>query len=475
MKFAKRAIPRYRILGSAVLCLVTACTMHQKQSPPTTLMPATSPAVGQVAVHNSATQVAVESTSEPATQAASRPSTLPSTMPAAPVIKDGSTSPLAISSQMNVPFSYSILPKINDGAINAVSTYEAQDLPAGLNFNSNSGVISGAPKDAGTFRVPITATNGVGTGTGTLVLTVYPEHPTTATTIMRFKGTTESPFGYVEFLPSKYYVDSQRTFPVVIDLCGAGNIAGKDSDPWSGNAQNKLWELSYQAGRLNKTGSKIFDEADCIILSPIPPTWWENVPLDQFFKFAYAHYRIDRSRVYLVGLSAGGDGTLDYVAAHDSDIAACVVSAFSHDKPQAHRDWKPFLHTPIWIFENWRDPFDNSRGESDRRHTIQFCNKIAALLSGAAAPTDMLANYPGPDLSTIQPTRDFTGIYTVSDGWKWTPGVNAIDGPPLRLTQCKTKGHGGWNQAYGDPDVWKWVFAQHKVSATTMPRPETSN
>ena len=59
---------------------------------------------------------------------------------------------------------------------NGPASYAATGLPAGLSLNSASGLISGVPLVGGTFLVPITATNAVGTGSA--VLTIIASAPT---------------------------------------------------------------------------------------------------------------------------------------------------------------------------------------------------------------------------------------------------------------------------------------------------------
>jgi hypothetical protein len=48
-------------------------------------------------------------------------------------------------------------------------------LPAGLSVNASSGLISGTPQAAATSNVTISATNGAGTGSATLVLGIGPQ------------------------------------------------------------------------------------------------------------------------------------------------------------------------------------------------------------------------------------------------------------------------------------------------------------
>ncbi len=82
---------------------------------------------------------------------------------AVPVI----TSRLTATGTSGKSFTYQIT------ATNAPTSYSATGLPAGLSLNSSSGLISGTPLTSGTTNVAIGATNGSGTGTATLVITIH--------------------------------------------------------------------------------------------------------------------------------------------------------------------------------------------------------------------------------------------------------------------------------------------------------------
>jgi hypothetical protein len=75
-------------------------------------------------------------------------------------------SSLTATGTIGTSFSYTI------SATGTPTSYNATGLPSGLGIDTLTGIISGTPAGPGTTNVTITATNGVGTGTETLVITI---------------------------------------------------------------------------------------------------------------------------------------------------------------------------------------------------------------------------------------------------------------------------------------------------------------
>ncbi|OAM89152.1 putative Ig domain-containing protein [Termitidicoccus mucosus] len=101
------------------------------------------------------------------------------------------SSALTKSGAVAEPFSYQIV------ANHSPASYGATGLPSGLNINTATGLISGAPAQSGTFNVGLSATNPAGTGTATLVMTIaeelFPPVITSATAAPAYVG---EPFLY---------------------------------------------------------------------------------------------------------------------------------------------------------------------------------------------------------------------------------------------------------------------------------------
>jgi sugar lactone lactonase YvrE/fibronectin type 3 domain-containing protein len=101
------------------------------------------------------------------------------------------SSALTKSGAVAEPLSYQIV------ASHSPASYGATGLPSGLNINTATGLISGAPAQSGTFNVELSATNPAGTGTATLVMTIaeelFPPVITSATAAPAYVG---EPFLY---------------------------------------------------------------------------------------------------------------------------------------------------------------------------------------------------------------------------------------------------------------------------------------
>lgn len=86
--------------------------------------------------------------------------------------------PSSLTTGQNIPYGYDI-----QTTGSAPMTIAANGLPAGLTLDGAR--ISGTPTESGSFNVTISATNGVGTASGTLLLNITPFDPSNALQLKR--------------------------------------------------------------------------------------------------------------------------------------------------------------------------------------------------------------------------------------------------------------------------------------------------
>ncbi len=101
-------------------------------------------------------------------------------IPPPPVING----PFTATGQQGTAFTYQI------SATNSPTSYGASGLPGGLSVNTTSGAITGTTSAVGVFSVELSASNGGGTGTNVLTLTINPPPPviTSATNASGVQG-----------------------------------------------------------------------------------------------------------------------------------------------------------------------------------------------------------------------------------------------------------------------------------------------
>lgn len=134
----------------------------------------------------------------------------------APVITSGGTA----GAMVGQPFGYTIT------ATNAPTSFGATGLPSGLTIDTASGVISGTPTVTGSFPITITATNGFGTGSSVLTLSVSAAAPV-ITSPLTANGTEGVFFSYqivASNAPTSY---GATGLPAFLSIDGAtGLISG---------------------------------------------------------------------------------------------------------------------------------------------------------------------------------------------------------------------------------------------------------
>jgi Putative Ig domain len=141
-----------------------------------------------------------------------------------PMISSASTD----SVTANSPYTYTIV------ASNSPTSYNAAPLPAGLSINTATGVISGTPTTPGASTITLSATNGTGTGQGTLNLTVNIDPAAAAVTagqtIPSTLNVTITPYQIVTTGSPTLYGSSPLPAGLTLDT-GTGIISGTPTVP----------------------------------------------------------------------------------------------------------------------------------------------------------------------------------------------------------------------------------------------------
>ncbi len=217
----------------------------------------------------------------------------------------------------------------------------------------------------------------------------------------RFETTLQRPvsFRYLQFLPQGYGTDPQKKWPLMVFLHGAGE-RGTDLEKVAVHGPPKL-----AAQR---------PEFPFVVISPQCPEnqLWDVEALDALLTHVLATLTVDPARVYLTGLSMGGNGTWSWATAHPDRFAAIVPICGWADPVQV---WissgprRPALERlPIWAFHGAKD------------EVVPLSNSQAMV-------------------------KAFERI-----------------GNHARLTVDPDAGHDSWTAAYNDPALYDWLLRQRR-------------
>jgi predicted peptidase len=226
--------------------------------------------------------------------------------------------------------------------------------------------------------------------------------------IAQVLNSTDAEFGYYAYLPGGYE-GGTASYPLLIFLHGK-NERGDGTN--SLTVLNKV--LVHGPPKLIK--AKKWDPAyPMIVVSPqfhgADGNNWGNGDtsnLKQFIEFVMEKYRVNNKRIYLTGLSHGGNGVYDYLS-KESDATSYITCAVPIAAWGAGSGFSKCKNTPIWSFVGSED---NSNENATLNFTEKFNDQSPAPLHQAK-----LTIYPGSGHDVWTKTYDGTGMGTEDDAY----------------------------------------------------------
>jgi len=135
-----------------------------------------------------------------------------------------------------------------------------------------------------------------------------------------------------------------------------------------------------------------------------PQRGWQAETLNGLLDDVLAHYKVDKDRVYVTGLSMGGFGTWALAAAHPEKFAAIVPICGGGNPADATK----IKDLPIWIFHGAKD-------------------------------------------TVVPPSR--------SEAME--KALKEAGAKEVKYTLYPDAGHDSWTKTYENPEVWEWLL-KHK-------------
>jgi len=214
---------------------------------------------------------------------------------------------------------------------------------------------------------------------------------------LRPVGTVEgSPLGYIEYLPPATG-DAHPAAPLLVFLHGSGESADGDA--------SSLTAL-YATGipRVIETDNWPQARPFIVLMPQFGPDelhCTDSALIDEFLRFAIDYYDVDRTRVYLTGLSCGAFGAWDYLGEHTDEFVAAAVLIAGDGHYAFDTAGCELGRVPIWAIHGGNDLQVDVSGSVDPITALNECTD--------PVPVDARLNvYPGVGHAIWQPFYEGT-------------------------------------------------------------------
>ena len=152
--------------------------------------------------------------------------------------------------------------------------------------------------------------------------------------LMSCRGFLEDGYDFWLYLPEDYEASTKK--PVVLFLHGR-SLSGGDLD------------MVRKYGCINalQRGCDI----DAIVVAPQSKTAWNVQKLMDLYEWVKKYYKVDTDRFYVLGMSMGGFGTLDFVATYPDKVAAAMAMCGG----ATVKSLCGLTEVPLWIIHGTAD------------------------------------------------------------------------------------------------------------------------
>ena len=189
--------------------------------------------------------------------------------------------------------------------------------------------------------------------------------------------------------------DTSKPFPLILFLHGSGE-RGEDLEKVKAHSP-----FTYK----NLMKEKV------AILAPQCPvgSYWNTKAVYELLQNIIKNYNVDKSRIYLTGLSMGGWGSWKLADEHPETFAAVAPVCAPMNRPTLDRACQQLAEKPIWIFHGALDDIVPLENSTTMYQKLKTC--------------DTKVNY----------------------------------------TIFENDNHNSWDSTYSDPKFYDWLFAQKLI------------
>lgn len=181
--------------------------------------------------------------------------------------------------------------------------------------------------------------------------------------------------------------DSMEAKPVFIFLHGA-SLCGNDL-----NKVRRYGTLdAIDKGR----------DLDSYVIAPQNPGGsWNPKKIMNVLKWVEDYYNVDYDRIYVLGMSLGGYGAIDFAATYPDDVAAAMAFCGGGSV----KDLSGLNNVPLWIVH----------GTADRAVNVSQSDKVVEAMREFDASTPRLIYDRIPGMNHSQPAR----LFYLSETYEW--------------------------------------------------------